>query len=959
MGITIKLYSKNYYLRSAGNDNNTGLSDAQAWLTIAKVNASSFSPGDTIFFNKGDTWREPLILPSSGSSSAKITFTCYGTGNAPKILGSEEVTAWTYDAGNVWYSDNTISDPYDLRFDGGIYFKETDGDLSWGRVKKSSKGALAAEYDWIWISNHIYIYSPTDPNTRYSGAEITQRISCININNKENITFDGLDIAYGGTTGIAGNLPFSELSGLIVKNCHIHHIGVKNSEAGFGLSIWYSNMIIKNNIIHDIGRRPISLNLYTENISPHNVIIEGNTFYDGYHTSGIDIATEDTGSWDSIIIRNNLFYQNTNPIDLVENMESNGMYIAEQTGIPGTLTNIYIYNNIFKYASNFAILFENVSSAYIYNNTFYAVNANATVLNRGMIGISGAGSYTIKNNIFYNGITYATNNNFRSLSVSPTAGTVTSDYNLFYNTDPLQTLVTWRGTSYTPSQWASYRSETGQDSHSPTPIDPLLVSSSDYHLKAGSHAIGTGVNVGLKTDYDGNTFNNPPSIGASEYDSKPALPVIPVYQSSFVENTTPSVIEITYSLSLTNVFPAASAFLVNVNSVARIVNAITISGTKVLLTLATPVVYGNNVTVSYTKPTTNPLQTPSGGQAVTISAQIVTNKVNAVSVVTPVIVNTPPVVSVNYSTVTYSGFMGILDASGSFDADRDNLTFTWNAPDNVPVSAKNGPEIEFLAPIVDTIRTFDFTVTVSDGKASQTKTIPVEIVPYQPGLEAAEVISIDAGEFQSPYYPNNITDGNIGTMWSVNGNDQWIILELSGFFPIQHLKLSFHSGQKKEFYFDIFGSTEKENWEPILTKSKSCAFSGNLQVFEFPSSKAEKQFKYVKLVGQGNSADKWNCVSELRIFGYKHKNPTDYENLPVKIYPNPAYKMISILIDKQTFVPDFIKILTLTGNVVYSDKVDPDVRQFQIPIDFKQGIYVIQMGTGGITMYTQKLIISK
>ena len=42
LGFPIKSYSKNYYVKSTGNDNNTGLSDAQAWATIAKVNASLF-----------------------------------------------------------------------------------------------------------------------------------------------------------------------------------------------------------------------------------------------------------------------------------------------------------------------------------------------------------------------------------------------------------------------------------------------------------------------------------------------------------------------------------------------------------------------------------------------------------------------------------------------------------------------------------------------------------------------------------------------------------------------------------------------------------------------------------------------------------------------------------------------------------------------------------------------------
>ena len=58
----------------------------------------------------------------------------------------------------------------------------------------------------------------------------------------------------------------------------------------------------------------------------------------------------------------------------------------------------------------------------------------------------------------------------------------------------------------------------------------------------------------------------------------------------------------TYNLTLANVVPAASAFSVRVNSTARTVNTVAISGTKVQLTLASPVVYGDVVTVSYTKP---------------------------------------------------------------------------------------------------------------------------------------------------------------------------------------------------------------------------------------------------------------------------------------------------------------------------------------------------------------------
>ena len=88
----------------------------------------------------------------------------------------------------------------------------------------------------------------------------------------------------------------------------------------------------------------------------------------------------------------------------------------------------------------------------------------------------------------------------------------------------------------------------------------------------------------------------------------------------------------TYNMTLANIVPAVSAFTVNVNSVARSVSSVAISGTKVLLTLGSPVVYGDVVTVAYTKPSTNPLQTTSGGQAATISAQPVTNNCLDISI---------------------------------------------------------------------------------------------------------------------------------------------------------------------------------------------------------------------------------------------------------------------------------------------------------------------------------------
>jgi len=452
------------------------------------------------------------------------------------------------------------------------------------------------------------------------------------------------------------------------------------------------------------------------------------------------------------------------------------------------------------------------------------------------------------------------------------------------------------------------------------------------------------------------------SISGQNVTNNVTPPAVPAFTGATVENAAPSVVVLNFSLSLAGITPAASAFAVNVNSAARAVSSVFVSGTQVKLTLASPVANGNTVTVAYTKPSTSPLQTTAGGQAAGFSAQSVKNNVSASvtppSVVTPpATTNTPPVVTINYVKAINSGFVGTLNASGSYDANKDNLTYTWKAPANIPVSSVNGPVIQYLAPVVDSKQTFDFTLVVSDGKSPQTKVIPVEIVPYQPQLESAEIIAIETDESQSSSQPYNMVDGNIGTTWAVQGRDQWIILELKTAFSIQHVKLAFQPNQKREFYFDVYGSNDKETWEPILSKTSSCAFSGNLQVFDFPASKAEREFKYVKVVGQGNSTDQWNYIAEFRIFGFRYRNPS-YEEQIVKIYPNPASEIVNVKIDEPSFVPDFINILTLTGKIIYTNIIEPDKRLLQIPVNFKKGIYLIQMGKGSITMFSQKLVIA-
>ena len=82
----------------------------------------------------------------------------------------------------------------------------------------------------------------------------------------------------------------------------------------------------------------------------------------------------------------------------------------------------------------------------------------------------------------------------------------------------------------------------------------------------------------------------------------------------------PNILEILYNEILDNTVPTPSAFVVMVNGIHGTISTVSVSGKKVLLTLANPVVYCDIITVSYIKPATNPLKKSTGEAAGSFSS---------------------------------------------------------------------------------------------------------------------------------------------------------------------------------------------------------------------------------------------------------------------------------------------------------------------------------------------------
>lgn len=90
--VSSSCWAATYYVDNVnGTDSNSGTSMSSPWKTIAKVNGSSFQPGDSILFAAGRIWQEQLNPPSNGAAGKPITFGAYGTGDKPTIDGNNTI----------------------------------------------------------------------------------------------------------------------------------------------------------------------------------------------------------------------------------------------------------------------------------------------------------------------------------------------------------------------------------------------------------------------------------------------------------------------------------------------------------------------------------------------------------------------------------------------------------------------------------------------------------------------------------------------------------------------------------------------------------------------------------------------------------------------------------------------------------------------------------------------------
>jgi hypothetical protein len=528
-----------YYVSNAGNDDKSGTSPDDAWKTIDRVNRQAFSPGDGILFRRGDTWRETLHLNSSGTTDQWIVYGAYGDGDKPRILGSEQAVGWTQAAPDIWQSATAVENPYAGGYSNAeVFFEEIAGTTSWGRKRNydNSFVDMVREYDWSWNAGTLYVYASSDPATRYRTVEVPQRDGIVQFPNIDGstvladdyvqyVTLDNLDLRYSRRWGVWAGYNEIEAKGFRVVNCTVGDIGVKGGSSAYGIADWHSDSLFQNNTIHDCGRRGISLNTYTSytpGLTVRNVVIDRNLFYNGYHTTSVDISSlPGLGhTFAHITFSNNIVddsgrhSSDINDGCAAGSCTSNAVYISSESG--NHYSDFTIHHNVILGATSRAVLIQGpLDKVYFYHNSIYGSHPDANPY--GLVVFSDVTNIDMRNNIIY-GVLPASAE-ARCVLDENTSTFAVRDYNLYYQDDPNQPFTGSEngagGWDTFMSEWDTWRAASGFEASSPQPQDPLFTdpSADDLSLSAASAAVDAGVLIpGINDDYQGNA----PDLGAIE-----------------------------------------------------------------------------------------------------------------------------------------------------------------------------------------------------------------------------------------------------------------------------------------------------------------------------------------------------------------------------------------------------------------------------------------------------------
>lgn|SRR5574341_1425871 len=478
-----------YFDQTAGLDSSPDCSQANPCKTLSKANSLAVVAGDSILLKRGETWRETFDSDHAGASGNVITLADYGSGNLPRIYGSNTITsAWTSIGGNLYEANFTGSDV------GVAYWEQ-----SMGSVTRTVRSVSPANHrEWTYLTGPTRIRAYWIGGAPNEAFESPQRIIALNHDaqgstSKSYWIFQNLRIAFAMNQTIKIQPGLSAMIGITLESLEVlgggtggYNFGSQaiqlRGEAGNGA---LSNVTIRKSLIGLAGDHCIQAYFNSGSASAlSNVIVEENEIFDCGHNL-VDFNANTAGTtFDGIDIRYNRAYNTAG----FNSPGSPSAYFLQDGTNNTTLTNVRIYYNVaYDLEGSCLHIINNVTFAAV-GNTFYGCGQNG--LNRQVMIQTGTRTATLYNNISMD----PADGNTTIYMDSLTGKTINN--NNWRQTVAGRTLVFVGESQYTTL--AAWKMAASPQATNDISADPLFTSlgSRNFTLQSGSPVIDTGINAG-------------------------------------------------------------------------------------------------------------------------------------------------------------------------------------------------------------------------------------------------------------------------------------------------------------------------------------------------------------------------------------------------------------------------------------------------------------------------------
>ena len=518
-----------YYVRSTGDDSNNGTSIATAWATISKVNSKAFLPGDTLYFEGGQTFNGSINLTADDGNDPNSIFviTSFGTGratiNAGGSYGFYAYNTQGFSISNLIFDGNNTS----TNTGAGIsIYSDLPGDVKLSNISISN----------IEIKNF--------------GKEGVKIYTSVNLTGFENLSLNNLSVHDVMNNGIiifgflAQSLVGWQHKNVSVSNCEVYNVPGSSVPAAYqGSGIVLEGVdggVIRNSVAHDNGQNNQfcggPAGIWT--LESNNVIIQSCESYRNHSGSGCDGAGFDLdGGVTNSIMQYNYSHDNDGAGYLLGQYNharpwsNNTMRynISQNDGItneggigvfkgPGTtMSGANIFNNtiyISPQAANMnecAVYFTNwvtgINNVAFYNNIFYSTGGVPLVsIPTGYSAFFGGNIYWPSGStfsIYYQGSYYPSLASWQTA----TGNEIVGGSHTGYNSDPLLTNPGAGGTIGFGNSLTSLKAYKISSSSSPANSTALDLNAL-YSINSGTTDLwGTAVPGGNVNDIGANQLN--------------------------------------------------------------------------------------------------------------------------------------------------------------------------------------------------------------------------------------------------------------------------------------------------------------------------------------------------------------------------------------------------------------------------------------------------------------------